>query len=77
MLNWIIKKVIVSKVNALLTGREKSLSEVRGTVERWTGRIRKVLSLLSSLSGKLADGRLEAEEVKAIADELRQTIRDW
>lgn len=77
MVEWMIKKVVCSKVNSLLKTYRGNVDTVRETLRKWIERINKVLSCLESLLGKIDDGELAPEEVKEATSEIQAVIREW
>lgn len=77
MIEWLIKKVLVGKINDLLKVYEKDVVEVKTTLETWIGRLEKVLSVFKSILAKLDDNRIDADELKQASDEVAELIRKW
>lgn len=77
MVEWMIKKVICSKINGLLREYKSNVESVRETLRTWIARTRKILSLLESASERISDGDLTPEEARETADEIQAVIREW
>ena len=77
MFEWIVKKVIVGKVNGLLMAYEKDVGKARETLKTWTGRIKKILAFLEGALAKLDDNQLTAEELRETGDDLAKVVKEW
>ena len=55
MFEWLIKKIIVGKINDLLKMYKGNIDKARQTLKLWTTRIEKVLACLNSMLAKLDD----------------------
>lgn len=55
MFEWLVKKIIVGKINDLLKTYKGNIDKARQTLKLWTNRIEKVLACLNSMLAKLDD----------------------
>lgn len=77
MFEWIVKKVIVGKINNLLDEYKGNIVKVRETLKRWIERIGKVLDCLNSMLAKLEDNVIDADELKQVTDEVKTLVKEW
>lgn len=77
MIEWIVKKVILSKVNGLLKTYSQNVDKVRDILKLWTTRLQKILSCFESTLKKLDDGELSAEELQQTSDEVMTLIKEF
>lgn len=77
MINWIVKKVLIGKVNGLLKKHSGDVETVRTVLTKWTERIKEVLSCFQSVLEKIEDNELSPNEVDAISDEVTALIKEW
>ena len=77
MIEWIVKRVICSKVNSLLAKHKDNVGKVKDTLKTWILRIQKMMSCLEALLSKLDDNELTSDEVKQTTDEVTQLIKEW
>ena len=77
MIEWIIKKVVVGKVNSLLKDNKDNIDKVREVLKVWVSRIKKILDCLESAITKLDDNEISAEELKSTSDEITAVIKEW
>lgn len=77
MFEWIVKKVIVGKVNGLLKQYQGDVSKTKETLKVWSGRIKRVLECFESMLAKLDDNELDADELKQTADEVTKLVKEW
>ena len=77
MIEWIVKKVILSKVNGLLKTYSQNVDKVRDILKLWTTRLQKILSCFESILKKLDDGELSEQELKEASDEVMTLIREF
>lgn len=77
MIKWIIKKVIVGKINDLLDQHKDNVSKVRETLKVWIARLDKILFAFRSLLEKLEDNKIDAEEIDQTVAEVEQVIKEW
>lgn len=77
MIEWIVKKVILSKVNGLLKTYSQNVDKVRDILKLWTTRLQKILSFFESTLKKLDDGELSEQELKEASDEVMTLIKEF
>ena len=77
MIEFIIKRVLCSKVNDLLKKHKDNVSKVKDTLKTWILRIQKLMSCLESMLAKLDDDELTSDEVKQTTDEVTKLIKEW
>lgn len=77
MIEWIIKRVILSKVNGLLKTYSQNVDKVREMLKLWTTRLQKILSCFESILKKLDDGELSEQELKEASDEVMTLIKEF
>lgn len=77
MFEWIVKKVIVKKINDLLKQYKDNVDKVRATLNLWIERIKNVLACFESLLAKIDDNELDAEELKQTTDEVSKLVKEW
>ena len=77
MIEWIVKKVILSKVNSLLKTYSQNVDKVRDILKLWTTRLQKMLSCFESILKKLDDGELSEQELKEASDEVMTLIKEF
>lgn len=77
MFEWLVKKIIVGKINDLLKQYKGNVDKVRTTLKLWIERIKKVLGCFESLLAKLDDNQLDADEINQTTDEVSKLIKEW
>lgn len=77
MCAWIVKKVIMGKVNDLLEEYKGDVSKVKDTLQLWIARLEKILSCFKSLLTKLDDCKIDDEEIDETAAEVENLIKEW
>lgn len=77
MIEWIVKKVVCSKVNDLLTQYKDDVKSVKNTLNVWIVRIKAILQCLESMLKKLDDNELSPDEVKETTEEIKTLIKEW
>ena len=77
MCTWIVKKVIMGKVNDLLEEYKGNVSKVKDTLQLWIARLEKILSCFKSLLTRLDDGKIDDEEIDETAAEVENLIKEW
>lgn len=77
MFEWLVKKVIVGKLNDLLKEYKGNITKVRETLKRWIERVKKVLDCLESMLAKLEDNVIDADELKQMTDEVKTLVKEW
>ena len=77
MVEWLVKKVLCSKVNGLLKKYRGNVQKAKDALKTWILRIQKMMSCLESMLAKLDDNELTSDEAKAAADEVTKLIREW
>ena len=77
MIDWIVKKVIVSKINDLLKTYKGNVEKTRQTLKRWITRIENVLECFKSMLAKLDDNIIDADELKQAADDVTKLVKEW
>lgn len=77
MIDWLIKKVIVSKVNGLLKDYQGNVDKVNTILKRWIARLQKILDCCEKLLSKLDDGEISADEINEAAEDITQVVKEW
>jgi len=77
MIEWLVKKVLCSKVNGLLRKYRTDVDRFRANLKSWLVRINRITACLESLLAKLDDGEITSEEVKQASDDVTQVIKEW
>ena len=77
MMKWIVKKVVVGKVNDLLDQYKDNVDKVRDTLKVWIARLEKILSCFKGLLAKLDDGKLDADEIDQAVAEVETVVKEW
>ena len=77
MVDWIVKRVVCKKINKLLSAYKGNVDSLRETLDRWIGRLEKLIACLRSLLGKIDDGEITPDEVKEAANEINGLVRGW
>lgn len=77
MFEWLVKKIIVGKINDLLKMYKGNIDKARQTLKLWTTRIEKVLACLNSMLAKLDDDQVDADELKQVADDVTKLVKEW
>lgn len=77
MFEWIVKKVILGKVNDLLDEYKDNVDKIRDTIKVWIERLEKILAAFKSLLGKLDDNKIDSEEIDETVAEVEQVIKEW
>ena len=77
MIEWLIKRVLVGKINELLRKYQSDVGKVKTTLRLWIGRLEKILALFKSTLAKLDDNSVSPEELGETANEVEELIRKW
>ena len=77
MFQWIVKKVIVGKVNDLLEVNQDNVVKVKNTIDTWIGRLQKILDCLKKILSKLDDNKLDSEEIDDSVAEIEKVVKTW
>ena len=77
MIKWAIKKYLIGKINGLLADHKGNVDKASSTLTLWIGRLERILSCLKSILAKLADGKIEAEEIDDAVAEVEAAIKAW
>ena len=73
----IAKRYAIRAVNDLLAGNQGNVTKITGTIGIWMERLSKVLDCLKRINARVADGRLEDEEVEESLKEVETLIREF
>ena len=76
-MNCILKRFILKKLNKLLEEYKENVGKARGTVNLWLARGSSIVKCLESISEKLEDNQLTADELQEATDELKNLMKDW
>lgn len=77
MIKWIVKKVIVGKINDLLDQHKDNVNKVKETLKIWICRLEKILSCFKSTLAKLDDSKIDPEEIDQTVAEVESIIQKW
>ena len=76
-MKWIVKKVIVSKVNSLLDAYKGNVEKAKDTLKVWIDRLDKIITAFKSLLKKLDDNKIDSEEIDQTVAEIEEVIKSW
>lgn len=77
MIEWLVKRVLISKVNDLLKKYKGNVDKAKDVLKSWILRIQKLMSCLESLLAKLDDGEITSDEIKQATEEVTKLIKEW
>lgn len=77
MIQWAIKRYVISKVNSLLDKHKDNIDKVRDTLTVWVARLEKILSCFKSTLAKLDDGKIDGDEIDQTVADVEEVIRSW
>ena len=77
MFQWLVKKVIIGKVNDLLEVNQDNVTKVKNTIDTWVGRLQKILDCLKNILSKLDDNKLDSEEIDDSVAEIQKVVKQW
>jgi len=77
MFQWLVKKVIIGKVNDLLEVNQTNVVKVKNTIDTWVGRLQKILDCLKNILSKLDDNKLDSEEIDDSVAEIQKVVKSW
>ena len=77
MIDWLIKKFVVGKLNKLLEKNKENVEKIRSTLLVWISRIEKILGCLKSLLAKLEDNKIDSDEVRQTTDDIKKLVGEW
>lgn len=77
MFQWLVKKVILGKVNDLLEANQDNVVKVKNTIDTWVGRLQKILDCLKNILSKLDDNKLDSEEIDDSVAEIQKVVKQW
>ena len=77
MMKWLVKRVILGKVNDLLEVNQTNVVKVKNTIDTWVGRLQKILDCLKNILSKLDDNKLDSEEIDDSVAEIEKVVKSW
>ena len=77
MMKWLVKRVILGKVNDLLEVNQTNVVKVKNTIDTWVGRLQKILDCLKNILSKLDDNKLDSEEIDDSVAEIQKVVKQW
>ena len=76
-MKWLVKRVILGKVNDLLEVNQTNVVKVKNTIDTWVGRLQKILDCLKNILSKLDDNKLDSEEIDDSVAEIEKVVKSW
>ena len=76
MIEYIVKKFVVGKINGALKNWE-NLDTLKDTLSKWVSRLEKILGAVKSLLEKLSDNEINETEIKALGREISELVKSW
>lgn len=73
----IAKRYAIRALNDLLEKNRGDVAKITHTIAIWMERLSKVLDCLKRINARVADGRLEDEEVEESLKEVETLIREF
>lgn len=77
MFQWLVKKVIIGKVNDLLEVNQDNVTKVKNIIDTWVGRLQKILECLKNILSTLDDNKLDSEEIDDSVAEIQKVVKQW
>lgn len=77
MIEWLVKRVLISKVNDLLKKYKGNVGKVKDVLKAWILRVQKLMGCLEGLLAKLDDGEISADELKQATEDVTKLIKEW
>ena len=77
MAKWLVKKVVVGKVNQILDVNQENIVTVKNTLDTWIGRLDRILSCLKAILSKLDDNKLDSAEIDESVAEIKKVVKAW
>lgn len=77
MFKWIVKKVILSKLNDTLDLYKDDVSKIKNILQVWIIRLEKIISCFKSLLSKFDDGKIESDEIDQTVADIEIVIKEW
>lgn len=77
MFKWIVKKVILSKLNDTLDLYKDDVSKIKNILQVWIVRLEKIISCFKSLLSKFDDGKIDDEEIDQTVADIEIIIKGW
>ena len=73
----IAKRYAIRAVNDLLANNRGNVAKITQTIGAWAERLSKVLECLKGINARVADGRIEDDEVEKSLKEVEALIREF
>lgn len=77
MMKWLVKRVIIGKVNDLLDEYKDNVGKVKDTLQTWIARLEKIISCFKSTLAKLDDGKIDSDEIDQTVAEIEEVVKSW
>lgn len=77
MMKWLVKRVIIGKVNDLLDEYKDNVGKVKDTLQTLIARLEKIISCFKSTLAKLDDGKIDSDEIDQTVAEIEEVVKSW
>lgn len=77
MIKWAIKKYLIGKVNEILEVNQTNVTKTKNTLDTWIGRLSRILDCLKSILAKLADNKLDSQEIDDSVADIEKVVKQW
>lgn len=77
MLNYVIKKFIISQINKLLLQYKDNVPKVGNTLNSWIARLELVISIFKRTLTRLDDGKMDRGELDDTIEDIEKAIKEW
>lgn len=74
---YLAKKYIINSINYVLEKNKDSVSNITSTLDVWIARLETILTAMKKLNNRVADGRLDDEEIKDSVAEIETLIKEF
>ena len=77
MIEWLVKKTLVGRLNKLLDKNKEEIGSTKDTIKVWIARLDKILFAFRSLLEKLDDNKIDDEEIDQTLADIEIVIKNW
>lgn len=74
---YLAKKYVISAINDILEKYKDDVAKVSQTIDIWIERLNKIISQLKAINDRVADGKIDDDEISSSIDEIEKLVKEF
>lgn len=74
---WLAKKYVVSAINDVLEKYKDNVAAISQAMNVWIERLNKIINQLKAINDRVADGKIDDDEISSSIDEIEKLVKEF